>query len=70
MGENVIGVPQITIPDEYVDEGQEVTVRFAEILYPDNLAEYTGADIDGMLMTENYRAALSTDFIQQKMAIM
>ncbi|WP_270739381.1 family 78 glycoside hydrolase catalytic domain [Massilioclostridium coli] len=66
MGENVIGVPQITIPDEYVDEGQEVTVRFAEILYPDNLAEYTDADIDGMLMTENYRAALSTDFYTAK----
>ncbi|MBC5788144.1 family 78 glycoside hydrolase catalytic domain [Clostridium facile] len=66
MGENVIGVPQITIPEGYVEEGQEVTIRYAEILYPDNLEEYTSADIDGLLMTENYRAAMSTDFYTAK----
>ena len=39
MGENVIGVPHITIPADYVDPGSTVTVRYAEILYPD-LPEY------------------------------
>ena len=34
MGENVIGVPHITIPADYVDPGSTVTVRYAEILYP------------------------------------
>ena len=62
MGENVICVPQIDLPEGSVSAGDEITLRFAEILYPDNLEEYTEADIDGMLMVENYRAAMSTDF--------
>lgn len=36
MDENVIGVPHITIPADYVDPGSTVTVRYAEILYPDS----------------------------------
>ena len=61
MGENVIGIPKITIPAEYVDEGDEVTIRYAEILYPD-LPEYAKAGLVGSMMVENLRAALCTDF--------
>lgn len=61
MGENVIGVPQITIPAEYMDEGSEIIIRYSEVLYPDN-EEYVEQNLDGLLMVENYRAALSTDF--------
>jgi len=65
MGENVSGVPQITIPAELAQAGQTVTVRFAEILYPET-DEYTEKGIAGMLMTENYRAAMVTDFYVMK----
>lgn len=61
MGENVIGVPRITIPAEYVDVGATVTVRYAEVLYPD-LGEYQKQGLVGSLMVENLRAALCTDF--------
>lgn len=61
MGENVMGVPQITIPYGYVDEGDEVIMRFAEVLYPD-LKEYRDAGTVGTLMVENLRAAMVTDF--------
>ena len=61
MGENVIGVPSIEIPNTSVDPGETVTVRYAEILYPE-LEEYCNAGIDGMMMVENLRAALVTDF--------
>ena len=36
-------------------------MRYAEILYPE-LEEYCNAGIDGMMMVENLRAALVTDF--------
>ena len=61
MGENVIGVPHITIPADYVDPGSTVTVRYAEILYPD-LPEYQEDGLVGTMMVENLRAALCTDF--------
>lgn len=61
MGENVIGVPHITIPAEYVDPGSTVTIRYAEILYP-NLPEYEEQGLVGTMMVENLRAALCTDF--------
>ena len=61
MGENVIGVPKITIPEEYVDPGSTVTLRYAEILYPD-LPEYQEQNLVGTMMVENLRAALCTDF--------
>lgn len=61
MGENVIGVPKITIPEEYVDPGSTVTIRYAEILYPD-LPEYQEQNLVGTMMVENLRAALCTDF--------
>lgn len=61
MGENVIGVPRITIPADYVDPGSTVTVRYAEVLYPD-LEEYQEDGLVGTMMVENLRAALCTDF--------
>ncbi len=61
MGENVMGVPQLTIPADYVNEGDLVIVRFAEVLYPD-LNEYQEAGIVGLMMVENLRAAMDTDF--------
>ena len=65
MGENVSGVPVITIPEEYAKPGETMTVRFAEILYPE-MEEYTEKGIDGTLMVENYRAAMVTDFYTMK----
>ena len=65
MGENVSGVPVITIPEEYAKAGETVTIRFAEILYPE-LDEYTSEGVDGMLMVENYRTAMVTDFYTMK----
>ena len=61
MGENVMGVPSITIPDGYADEGDTVIVRYAEVLYPD-LEEYQANDTVGMMMVENLRGAMVTDF--------
>ncbi len=65
MGENVSGVPVITIPEDLAKEGETLTIRFAEILYPE-MEEYTEAGIAGTLMVENYRAALVTDFYTMK----
>jgi alpha-L-rhamnosidase len=65
MGENVSGVPTITIPEEYAKPGETITLRFAEILYPET-EEYTNQGIDGTLMVENYRAAMVTDFYTMK----
>ncbi len=56
LGQNIVGVPRITLPDG--KEGQKMTLRFAEMLYPD--LKESGKNV-GMLMTENYRAALSQD---------
>ncbi len=63
FGENVAAVPQITIPEEYAKEGEMITVRVAEILYPE-LEEY--GELAGNLLQENYRAALTTDFYTMK----
>ncbi|MCR4903106.1 MAG: glycoside hydrolase family 78 protein [Butyrivibrio sp.] len=61
MGENVSGVPYITIPAGFAKTGSEIIIRFAEVLYPET-DEYVSAGLDGELMVENYRAALVTDF--------
>ncbi len=65
MGENLVGVPEITIPAEYAKAGETLTVRYAEILYPE-LEEYTRQGVDGTLMVENLRTALATDFYTMK----
>ncbi len=56
MGQNLVGVPRIRI--DRGQPGRTVTLRFAEMLYPD-LPE--SGSLAGMIMTENYRAALSQD---------
>lgn len=56
LGQNITGVPRITIRNGR--PGRKMTVRFSEMLYPD-LPE-SGPNV-GMIMTENYRAALSQD---------
>ena len=56
LGQNIVGVPRLHFQDG--KSGEAVTVRFAEMLYPD-LPE-SGPNV-GMIMTENYRAALSQD---------
>jgi len=61
MGQNLVGVPSITFAEGKA--GRRVTLRFAEMLYP-NLAE-SGSNV-GMIMTENYRAALCQDILVMK----
>ncbi len=56
MGQNMVGFPKIFIKNGVA--GQRITLRFAEVLYPD-LAEYAGQK--GMIMVENFRAALVQD---------
>ena len=56
LGQNIVGVPKITFATGYA--GQKITVRFSEVLYPD--LKQSGKNV-GMIMTENYRAALSED---------
>ena len=65
MGENLVGVPVIDIPAEYAKEGETLILRYAEILYPE-LDEYVRQGVDGMLMVENLRSALATDFYTMK----
>lgn len=57
FGQNIAGIPEILLP---AGPGGTVSLRYAEILYPD-LPEY--ADRKGMLMTENLRGALVTDTV-------
>jgi alpha-L-rhamnosidase len=61
MGQNLVGVPSIAFAAGTA--GRRVTLRFAEMLYPD-LAE-SGPNV-GMIMTENYRAALCQDVYVMK----
>ncbi|WP_370245921.1 family 78 glycoside hydrolase catalytic domain [Marisediminitalea sp.] len=61
MGQNMVGVPSLHFPEGKA--GQTVTLRVGEMLYP-NLPE-SGPNV-GMLMTENYRAALSQDIYIMK----
>ena len=58
MGVNLVGVPEVDLD---AGEGRTIVLRTAEMLYPD-LEEYRRRDIAGLLMTENLREALSTDF--------
>lgn len=55
MGQNMVGVPEITFRG---GTGKEAVIRYGEALYPD-LPEYAGNV--GMILTENYRDALSID---------
>lgn len=55
MGQNMVGVPEIRLSGT---PGTEAVIRYGEVLYPP-LPEY-GARA-GMILTENYRDALSID---------
>jgi alpha-L-rhamnosidase len=56
MGQNMVGVPKIMLTN--VEKGKTITLRYAEVLYP-NLPEYKGNE--DLLMLENVRAAMSQD---------
>ena len=56
MGQNIVGVPRITFADGRT--GKKIILRYSEMLYPD--LKESGENV-GMIMTENYRAALSQD---------
>jgi alpha-L-rhamnosidase len=61
MGQNIVGVPRITMANGIA--GKKITLRFSEMLYPD--LKESGNNV-GMIMTENYRAALSQDVYTMK----
>lgn len=61
MGQNIVGVPRIRVAAGR--PGAKITLRFAEMLYP--ALKESGKNV-GMLMTENYRAALSQDLYTMK----
>ena len=61
LGQNIVGVPKITLASGRA--GATITLRFSEMLYPDLPA--SGKNV-GMIMTENYRAALSQDVYTAK----
>jgi alpha-L-rhamnosidase len=56
MGQNMVGVPKIKLTNG--SKGNRITMRYAELLYPD-LPE-SGENV-GMIMQENLRAALNQD---------
>lgn len=56
MGQNMVGVPKISLSG--IKPGTKITLRFAEVKYPD-LPEYKGNT--GMIMLENIRAAMAQD---------
>lgn len=56
MGQNMVGFPRILIKNG--KKGQVITMRYAEVKYPD-LPEYKANT--GMVMMENIRAALTQD---------
>ncbi len=77
MGVNMVGVPSITIPTGWLQEGDVVILRYGEQLYPGfsgddqeyiDLYGYTneGKGVAGRILTETYRAALATDFYTAK----
>jgi alpha-L-rhamnosidase len=61
MGQNFVGVPRITLASG--SAGDTMILRVSEMLYPD--LEESG-DMVGMVMTENYRAALCKDIYIMK----
>jgi alpha-L-rhamnosidase len=61
MGQNMVGIPQIRLTGG--NPGEKITLRYAEVKYPD-LAE-SGKNA-GMIMIENIRAALAQDIYIMK----
>lgn len=61
MGQNMVGFPKIQLKN--ATKGQKISMRFAEVRYPD-LPEHEG--LVGMIMLENIRAALAQDIFIAK----
>jgi len=61
LGQNITGVPRVTFANGRA--GQKITLRVSEMLYPDLPESKKNV---GMIMTENYRAALSQDIYTMK----
>jgi alpha-L-rhamnosidase len=61
MGQNLVGVPRIAVANGRA--GGRITLRYAEMSYPD--LKESGKNV-GMIMTENYRGALSQDVYTMK----
>jgi alpha-L-rhamnosidase len=61
LGQNITGVPRVTFANGKA--GQKITLRVSEMLYPDLPESKKNV---GMIMTENYRAALSQDLYTMK----
>jgi len=61
LGQNIVGVPRISIANGH--PGGRITLRYSEVLYPD--LKESGRNV-GMVMTENYRAALNQDLYVMK----
>nr|MDI1248298.1 family 78 glycoside hydrolase catalytic domain [Lacunisphaera sp.] len=61
FGQNVVGVPRLTFMQG--QHGRTVTLRYAEMLYPDLPASGPNA---GLIMTENLRGALAQDIYIQR----
>ena len=61
MGINMVGIPQITFPKG--TPGRKITIRYAEMLYPELKPDnpYFYGELGGMILTENLRGALVTD---------
>lgn len=77
MGVNMVGVPEITFPEGFLQRGDTVIIRYGEQLYPglydheprtDDERWYAdtygpkGSGIAGRILQANLRAALVTDF--------
>ena len=56
MGQNMAGVPKISLKD--IVPGKKITLRFAEVKYPDLQAYKENV---GMIMLENIRAAMAQE---------
>ncbi|MDO8343481.1 MAG: family 78 glycoside hydrolase catalytic domain [Cellvibrio sp.] len=63
MGQNMVGFPQITLNDS--TSGERIVIRYSEVKYPD-LPKYKKEGLTGMLMTENFRAAMVQDIFYAK----
>ncbi|MBO0330309.1 family 78 glycoside hydrolase catalytic domain [[Muricauda] lutisoli] len=76
MGVNMVGVPSITVPEGWLKKGDTVILRYGEQVYPgldgdepqyiDMYGYENGKGIAGRILTENYRAAMATDFYVAK----
>ncbi|MDF0717905.1 family 78 glycoside hydrolase catalytic domain [Muricauda sp. 334s03] len=72
MGVNMVGVPSITVPEGWLKKGDTVILRYGEQVYPgldgdepqyiDMYGYENGKGVAGRILTENYRAAMATDF--------